>query len=466
MSSTNFTYINPDDVPSIEVEFMGNGRLAVCIPTYQRSIVIQELLDKYLSFFETKGIDLYIFDSSEDDKTQRIVKFISQNFKNVFYVRFPENLHSNMKVYKIFQQYGLCKHYDYIWVCNDSIRWDKSVYDMLEEYMCGNYDMIVMNYRDREHIGTKIYKDKISFFVEVGWHLTLYGACLLKTDSMLCDVDWQYLQQKYNVPTRVNHSHVCFYFEKIKTMDDFSAIHISLDSSTLSSSSLKKVPGWFSDTFFIWGTCFPDAIKALPIDYDKYKEIVIRKNGLFGQVFDKNSFILMKQYGCLDLNVLNSYKNNWNEIITIPYDVIYKLASLSDADFNQIVEDELRKQMQDLMHFCKRFKKIYIYGAGKCAERYAGYLTGNKVDYDGFVVSSKNGNRDILCEHKVFLLDEIDLDQKTGLILGLNSKNASEVMKLFPDKDAKNIYNRYISVNTDDIFNTIASYSLSKDLFK
>lgn len=67
-------------------------------------------------------------------------------YSNLYYVQFPSKLHSNMKVYKIFPKYSLCKNYDYLWVCSDSIRWAEEAISQVNIQLSNGYDMIVVNY--------------------------------------------------------------------------------------------------------------------------------------------------------------------------------------------------------------------------------------------------------------------------------------------------------------------------------
>ena len=51
---------------------MGDMKLAICIPTYNRADMLEETLVKSLEKYAQRGWDLYIYDSSTDGSTKII----------------------------------------------------------------------------------------------------------------------------------------------------------------------------------------------------------------------------------------------------------------------------------------------------------------------------------------------------------------------------------------------------------
>ncbi len=455
-SSMNWGYMDPDDLPQSPIIAEGKGELAVCIPTYCRKAIVEELLKTNMELFLKYGIDVYIYDSSDDDHTQLLVETWQKIYFNLYYVRFPPELHSNMKVYKIFQKYSLYKDYDYLWVCSDSIRWAEEVIIQVKNQLANGYDMIVINYRDESHSGEKEYCDPVFFAKECGWHLTLYGATVLNTHTMLENVNWKELQKKYNKPERVNHSHVCFYLEQIAALKKFSAKCLNYPRKVLMSTSLKRHSTWRKETFYVWGYCFPDAINALPQYYRKsVKKEIIKKNGKYGDVLDACNLLALRADGLYDMEIYKEYKKDWHALTDVPKWRLRKIARMSPEQVKkeQILQqigkqkiDQHKKQINELRKFACRQKKLYIYGAGKCAIRYAGYLDNMQIKYEGFIVSEKGQNSTEINNHSVFALAELDLSGKNiGIILALNPTNQCQVKEILKERRIdKNVYSEYI----------------------
>ena len=102
---------------------MGDIKLAVCIPTYNRPEVIEEFIQTCARQYLQHQFDIFIYDSSEDIQTEEVVKEYKKQFSNLYYTKVAPEIHSNMKVYNIFREFGHSLKYDYLWVCSDSIWW-------------------------------------------------------------------------------------------------------------------------------------------------------------------------------------------------------------------------------------------------------------------------------------------------------------------------------------------------------
>lgn len=455
-SIVNLGYMDPDKLHPSSIIPNGKGKLAICIPTYRSQELVDELLQRNMKLYQEYETDLYIYDSSDNDFTWNIVKKWMELYDNLYYVRFPPGLHSNMKVYKILQRYSWYKDYDYIWIQNDSIRVSEEVFLKINTQLKCNYDIIVVNGRDKENLGDREYCDPLLFAKECGWHLTMYGAALVNTHTILEDVDWKGLQQKYNRPERINHSHLCFYLEKISTLKSFSAIHLSFLSGNIKASNLRAISGWSKDIFYVWGYCFPNAINALTDYYDKrVKKTIIKKNGICAGIFDILSLLRYREAGLYNIDVYREYKWEWYILTDIP---LWKLRQIARMSLEQVKKEQLliqtgkqkinrhRKQLIRLKKFAHRNKKLYIYGAGQCAIRYAGYLDEMDIEYAGFMVSDMAKNSTEINNHPVFELSDLNLSEENiGIILGLNPDNQIQVKKLLKERGiSSNIFSEYI----------------------
>ena len=85
------------------MDIIKTKKLAICIPTYQRSEIIGNVLDTEWKLLGDE-IDLYVFDSSEDSLTKEKVREYQGNNSNIFYCRFSPYVSSNMKVFIIYKQ--------------------------------------------------------------------------------------------------------------------------------------------------------------------------------------------------------------------------------------------------------------------------------------------------------------------------------------------------------------------------
>lgn len=422
-------------------------RLAVCIPTYNRANVVQEFLKLYAEPYWKREIDIYIYDSSESDETKTVVDKYLQEGRGLYYVHIDSSVHSNLKVYGIFKEFGGKRDYDYLWVCSDSIRWKDSVLEQAVAYMEQGYDIIIPNYRDVEKIGVREYNDCNRLFEDCAWHMTLYGAVILKTAVMLQDVDWAYLEKKYCVPDSINHSHVGCYFEKLAQVPQWRAVHFSVSLKEIDFSILKEHSGWYRDTFYVWCHCWPSMIEKLPeIYYDKQK--VIKKSGVNSKILSYLNLEKLRVAEVLDDEVYREYKKEWGRLTNVPRVAIWLLVKMSPDIVNRVGVNALANLWMagrlklKLRIFCRKFSVIYIYGAGRKAQRYTQYLDEMGIDFKGYLVTHLDGNGKELNGHAVLQYNsDLLKEDTTGILLALNEANTREVWSgEFSSIDRKRVF--------------------------
>jgi len=413
-------------------------KLAICVPTYNRADIINEFIIRCMNKYTNMKYDVYIYDSSDNNETEKVVKSYLDKYENLFYVNIDSSVHSNMKVYMIFQQFQNCD-YEYIWVCSDSIRWTDDVINSIDNNLNSNYDMIILNYRDVESIGTKEYTDYNELFVDCAWHMTLYGATIIKKHTILNNIDWDYLIEKYCIDDRINHSHVALYFEQLCKINRFSALHISTGKNSLTSSPLKSVSGWHESTFYVWGHCWPSMIEALPGCY-KNKKVVIKKAGVNSGIFDLDNLISLRKYRILTYNVYKKYKNKWKEITDVNAKLIF-LVSIVPPNVGVFLSKQFRNQIRlknKMKKFCKKYPLIYIYGCGNKANGFAAFLDELNIEYQGFLVTSlENEKSELRCHSVIEYNKALFENPNVGIIMGLNLRNYSEVMQNVVDEKYK-----------------------------
>lgn len=426
-------------------------KLAVCIPTYNRPKVIAEFIEKYAPEYIKYNFDIYIYDSSEDKQTELIAKEGMKQNTNLYYVRVDSAVHSNMKVYNIFKEFGNLSQYEYLWVCSDSIRWSSHALSLIYDSIKQDYDIIIPNYRDVENIGNKEYKDANELFQECAWHMTLYGATILKISTMLTDVSWEMLIEKYTVPDCINHSHVAYYFEKLYNMNNWKALHLSLPNSDLIASGLKKHSGWQKETFYVWCYCWPSMIHKLP-EYYKNKANVIKKCGINSGILTYSNFVNLRENHILNIDIYRYYRKKWHELTNVPHIIIWILSVFptgyvtclgSSQAAGWFIKQWMLKRR--IKRYCRKFDIVYIYGAGKKATRYTMYLNEMNIKFEAYLVSGQVDDTKMLNEHKVVsFCSNLVREEKTGILLALNEENTKQVLEqTLGDINRQRIFTEY-----------------------
>ncbi len=409
-------------------------RLAFCIPTYNRSAIVGEFLEQFAFIFYQLGIDIVYYDSSEDNTTELVVKRWKNVYQNITYIHTPLDWHANYKVMYIYEQYSQNHMYDYLWVCGDSVRHSEKILKQVIALLDSDYDMIVINGTGRGGNGTRGYTDGNEFFQHCAWHMTLFGAVIVNVHTILENAPWSYIEEKYEIPKHINYSHIGLYFESIYRLDKFRAYHLAAGQEVWGS-RLKRRAGWYQDAFQILCEYWPSTVNALPSYYtDKWT--AINKLGYYscllpwsflffrsGHVYNIHTFFKYRKI-LIGMSRLNTFQL-WSLSCLNPK-VAYYLAT---NGLNSYVKD--CQKIYRLHSYCKKSQKIFIYGAGGVAQRYAGYLDRKRIPYQGFLVTQEENNPKQLKNYPVIPLGEFKASyDEVGVIIGLNRKNMKDIQPM------------------------------------
>ena len=125
---------------------MNSLSMAVCIPTYERKDIVEDFLNTCYESYTAAGIDLYFYDSSMGDDTERLIQSWLPKGR-LYYIRMPSDMHPNAKAYKIFQGFGLEKDYDFILLSSDGLQHKVDIISQAMECLDLKHDMIIWDWR-------------------------------------------------------------------------------------------------------------------------------------------------------------------------------------------------------------------------------------------------------------------------------------------------------------------------------
>lgn len=401
-------------------------KLAICVPTYNRPEMIQEMLIRCAGIYKKFETDVYFYDSSDNSETKNIVLEYIENFNNLFYRTVPATIHSNIKVLNIYQEFTASLEYEYLWICPDYIQLTEEGAECIRQMCEKEFDICVLNYRDVEGIGEKIYSDVNSFFVDCAWHMTSYMATIIRIHSFL-HIDWKGFLTKYTVSKRINHSHVALYFEQSVRLSEFKAIHIPFMAGQMRVSSYRGESYWKEDIFYIWCDCWPDTIRALPAQYNN-KNIVIKKLGVNSGMFSWDNFVKLRRSCIFNQYIFERYKGEWRHLTNVPVVLLWILAKMPPF----LIPGDIKKTILtiNLKKFCRSYTDIYIYGCGFTAGKISLLLDEIGIKYKGYVVSRLDSEKRSYNGYEVIeYCNSILNSPRTGIILALDKKNTLEVMR-------------------------------------
>lgn len=424
-------------------------QLAISIPTYNQPEMMQEMMLRCLPVYRELEIDIYVFDSSPGKETETILQQYQAENKNLYYRRLPADTHSNRKVLDAYREIiGLGK-YEYLWLCPDYIQLTRQGTECVLSACSKGYDICVLNYRDVEHIGEKVYTDINTFFLDCAWHMSSYMATVIRMSSF-ADVEWETFYRRYTTPKRISHSHVAFYFEQLAKLPHAAAVHIPLSSAHMRVSSYRKESMWKKDIFPVWCEYWPDMIYALPENYS-FKKEAVKKLGVNTGMFGWKNFISLRKEKIYDRNVYRTYQKEWKNMTNVPPLCLYLLACMP-AGLAGTLQRTGRKRCalnRRLRRFSRKQEEIFVYGCGFMAEKTSQLLEELQIEYQGYVVSDCSSEKRSFHGLPVMEYGEfLQRRSKAGVILALNQKNAEQVMK---EKKALSAYNIFFMYQYEDL---------------
>lgn len=429
---------------------MNRSLMAVCVPTYNSSIYVEEMLDMEAELYERYGIDLYIYDSSEDSHTENIVKRYQKERQNIYYVKVPSDTHSNAKVYRIFQDIGKEGKYEFLWVCKDNLRYNERGLKKIVEKLAPAYTVLVPDINDMAGIGLKEYDNQNELFYECANYMTMYGAVILNVGQMMEGINWAYYSEKYLREDTINFSHFCFYFENMLVCDSFKAIHIRLQGLEGCMSNLKKDSFWKNETFRIWCHCWPSAVYSLPGYYEN-KSYIVKNQKILSELL----FMQLRSKGIYNLQIFFHYYRDWKKLTDISSVWLMGSACIPPKAAEYLCNRETNKQLNELVLFCKRAKHLYIYGAGEVAGRYVDYLKKRDIGFEAFIVTDNSDHAARAYGHPVLGMKDYIREcynKNDGIVLAMNETNMKNVEKMLEEKGLrKNVYSHYIDFQHLDV---------------
>ncbi len=409
--------------------------LAICVATYERPELIRDFLEKCAAYYAEAGVDVYFYDSSKSDETEKLVLSWPEQ-EHVFYVRIPSDVPLSEKMLMILQQYGLNRSYDFVCLSNDSTQYSKDAIKYLMEKLNMRFDYVIYQYR---YSGVIKNPRKLLNCGADAQHL---GASFLNVRTMLTGVDWSsyeslFIQNERGKVWEKMGSSFAFYFCRILELEHFEALALKFDKyKTMRwTSQYKKetiydqgIMRWLCESW-IW------TYGKLP-NYYKNKWRVCRQAASICVTGRVSDFMLYRRKGEYSPEIYKEYLHVWNKVTKIPKPVLWAIATIPQSILVSIYDKRRDCYREKLIQFCKAHDKIIIYGAGTNGAIAGEYLKLLGIEYDAYCVTREKSLRPSLNDHPVILFSSLakaDID-KTGFIITMRESGSKEVLKAIRNK--------------------------------
>ena len=320
-----------------------NKKLGIVILTCNRPERVKYYINRFSSIYASHGVDLIIYDSSDNNETKFAVEDCIQRGNNHLiyrqYVGIYDGKSLDTKVIDAYREY--CDKYEYVWLCRDGliVNFD-DINTKLKSILSSDHDIVVVDsyFRTEKGVkGTKIYddcrellKDQCIRMVTLG--TVIFSSNFVKKLIAECPVDhtnytlWQAIAPFHYIASKPVKA-ISFY-------DNVFIYHpIRIRASFWNKSG---------NAVWQWGERWHDIVSSLPEVYSEEKEALFKIRMVDFDPFGTTQLFIMKANGGLKVSTVIKNKKYLKHVTDKAYwkIAIISLLPLPSALIIKAVEDE------------------------------------------------------------------------------------------------------------------------------
>lgn len=296
--------------------------IAMCMFTHNHPGTVAQVLEATCLNYYLHGIDVYWYDSSEGDETERIVRaWINKGYTNLYYVNVKGALLAG-KWIAVSKGEGLVKRYDYIWPSKDRTIWPKETLDAVLEHITECPDIMYLEVRGNALEPEKnVYGDGVRLYQRHSLGLTSIDTSIYKYDSVFADTE-EYQNAR---DTSKGFAHFYLILKKLAEMEKPKCCILQGERITLY--DVKTESSWADQPFYVWKDCWINANERLPDCYAPYRDQVIKyvasQPWLIGGIERLKE---LKAAGALTVDNLDEIEKGWERVSDIPFEEVRRIA--------------------------------------------------------------------------------------------------------------------------------------------
>lgn len=324
---------------------MNRFKLAFSFPTFNRPDCIGKILELIVEKTFKLDIGIYIFDGSENDETETIVKnYINQGFQNIVYKRYPVD-QTRQRLLDLF----LIPDCEYLLVARDRSIVLPEHYELILNTLKQNWDIYFL-FSSCQKNGISIYDSPVELFKDRFWDMSLYGSYIIKK-SLLDKINKEITPQ----PFHSDFALLDYSFRAIASKDNFTALVAPFSKQFVVSDEHYISEAFGGDRLFlVWAKYWSDMIDDLPDIYEKYKKHVkkiVNSNTTLGISF---SWLCQRiTIGRIPSKHVILYRRDISKVSNVPIIVILLLTILPRP-----VVEFIRLLWRPLEIFCGYFAEV------------------------------------------------------------------------------------------------------------
>lgn len=276
---------------------MSNPTLAVAIPTYNRSGILQENLARMLPELKKFGVPVYISDDSTNDETRQVVETLRKGYDQIHYRRnMPSLGHDNNCLATL-----AWPNEDYVWYLGDSLYFREGTIESLFRILMENPSLVFVNaYVKSEKYPTGIIQDPKTFLVDTLWYLTLSGATVYGPEP-LRDIR----RREVNEPVYINFMQLGLILEYLST-------HSSKPywwGERVIQFNKNKTSYWLKNAIKVFVLDWIGFVESFDYFSQSEKNSIIKSHAIHTNLFGLVNLLNIRAKGGISLGLCHQYKH-------------------------------------------------------------------------------------------------------------------------------------------------------------
>lgn len=403
-------------------------KLAICLLTYNRAEIVKIFIEKEIDTLSEADIDLIIYDSSESNETKKVIEAYNiKGYKNLYYKKTDSKISSNVKFFNIAA--NVSSTYKYVWLSHDHTVFNSGVVKYILECLKENPDFIYLRKQCSDY--KCIIEDNLNeFAMKSAWQLGRFGAAIIRNDTFLKKVDWDKMSQKYLTNKKLNFSQIGLYLEQLSLMENPCIMTLEFPCESFYDLFRFQKASWDRETIRICLESWGEVIFALP-DVYKDKESLLQTIDKY--FLSKNKIIELKKMKQYNLVAYLKY-NKWISRIVPEVKMDFLMIAVLPSSVLQWIYS--RKILSKIRKASRKGLKVCIYGAGKHGVECTQYLSDYKINVDGVLVTSTEGNPLEINSIPVYCASEYLSVNSTFVIIAVAKEYQEEVIDYLKEFDS------------------------------
>ena len=274
-----------------------NSKLAIAIPTYNRTEILEENIRIMLPELQQHGIPVFISDDSSGLQTKIMVERLRQEYEYIYYQHNQSGLGHDKN---FFATLGMSDH-DYVWYMGDSVYCKPGcLREILKALEMGADFIFVNSYAKDKH--SRLIGDAHAFLLERAWYLTLTGATVYgrQPRSLLIDESrkacWRNFVQLGLILEYCSQQSVSLYWHGTPSLGF----------------NKKKRSYWMKNALDVFVGDWTTLIRSFPVLFSTAEmQAVIRSHAAHTNIFGLKSLIFFRANEGLTVPIINKYKKEY-----------------------------------------------------------------------------------------------------------------------------------------------------------